>query len=71
VTNAEAARRAARLAGFIAEWAGDAIDLADARDDRMHDETLDRFLRTVRQWLDYMEIDHRGEPAGDEESEGR
>ena len=57
MTNAEFARRAARLAGKAAAWAADSLDLERRRDEPIRDEPFERFLREMRQWLDDMEAD--------------
>ena len=63
MTNAEFSRRAARVASTAAAWAAGSLDLPDRREARMREEPFRRFIREMRERLDYMEADYNAEVA--------
>ena len=59
MTNADFALYAMRIASRSASWAGDCMDLPDYRDKPITQEAADRFLKSQRQLLDYIERETR------------
>lgn len=65
MTNGDFAMYAMRLASRCASWAGDCMTLADYRDKPLREEAADRFLKSQRELLDYIERETRAVTNGD------
>ena len=62
MTNADFAMYAMRMAGRCAGWAGDCLQLPDHRDKPLRQEAADRFIKSQRELLDWIEQETR-DPA--------
>ena len=63
MTNADFAMYAMRIASRCASWAGDCMTLPDYRDKPLRQEAADRFLKSQRELLDWIEQETREKPA--------
>lgn len=59
MTNADFAMYAMRISARCANWAGDCMTLPDYRDKPLRQETVDRFLKSQRELLDWIEQETR------------
>lgn len=62
MTNADFAMYAMRIASRCASWAGDCMTLPDYRDKPLRQEAADRFLKSQRELLDWIEQETREPP---------
>lgn len=62
MTNADFAMYAMRLASRSANWAGDCMSLPDTRDKPFRQEAADRFIKSQRELLDFIEQETREQP---------
>ena len=66
MTNGDFAMYAMRLASRCASWAGDCMTLPDYRDKPLRQEAADRFLKSQRELLDYIEQETRAVSNGNQ-----
>ena len=59
MTNADFAVYAMRLAKRSATWASECLELPEYRDKHLSQEAADRFLKSQRELLDYIERETR------------
>lgn len=59
MTNADFAMYAMRIASRAANWAGDCMILPDSRNEPMHREAADRFIKSQLELLDWIERETR------------
>lgn len=61
ITHARFAAMASHLAGRVSSWAGDTLTLPEQVSEPMRDDSIERHLKMVREYADYIEEMHREE----------